>query len=286
MADLIYTAIDRLKAASDMSRAIYQKPLSICYSGGKDSEVLLNLALKAKIPMIVANNHTTADAPETVRHIRKVFHRLEDNGVKVVINYPTYKGKPTSMWDLIPQKLMPPTRLARYCCAELKETYGKDSFVATGVRWDESTKRKSRSIMEIQTAKVANRINLNNDNDEDRRLFENCELKGKRVVNPIIDWKDEDIWDYCISQKIDLNPLYYCGFNRVGCIGCPMAGKAQADEFLKYPKYKQLYIHAFDRMIIERKRREKETEWQSGEEVFHWWVEDGVLPNQIKLEGV
>ena len=83
--DLEHKAIDRLKAASDMSLAIYQKPLSICYSGGKDSEVLLDLAIKAKIPMVVVNNHTTADAPETVRHIRKAFSRLEEKGIKTLI---------------------------------------------------------------------------------------------------------------------------------------------------------------------------------------------------------
>ena len=283
--DLEHTAIDRLKAASDMSLAIYDKPLSICYSGGKDSEVLLDLAIKAKIPMIVAHSHTTADAPETVRHIRTVMHRLEDKGVKTVIAYPTYKGEPISMWKLIPQKLMPPTRLVRYCCATLKETYGKDSFIATGVRWDESTTRKSRSAFEIIGKSKAEAIHLNNDNDESRKLFENCELKAKRVVNPIIDWKDDQIWDYCSAEKLNLNPLYYCGFNRVGCIGCPMASKMQMEEFRRYPKYRQMYVHAFDRMIEERVRRGKDTEWKSGEEVFHWWVDDGVLPGQEKIAG-
>ena len=283
--DLEKIAIDRLRSASDMSLAIYQKPLSICYSGGKDSEVLLDLAIKAKIPMIVAHSHTTADAPETVRHIRKVFNRLEDKGIKTVIAYPTYKGEPTSMWKLIPQKLMPPTRLVRYCCATLKETYGKDSFIATGVRWDESNARKSRAAFELIGKTRADAINLNNDNDESRRLFESCEIKSKRAVNPIIDWKDEQIWDYCSSEKLDLNPLYYCGFNRVGCMGCPMASKMQTEEFRRYPKYKQMYIHAFDRMLTERQRRGKESQWQNGEDVFHWWVEDGVLPGQERLEG-
>lgn len=287
--DLEHTAIDRLKAASDMSLAIYDKPLSICYSGGKDSEVLLDLAIKAKIPMIVANNHTTADAPETVRHIRKALSRLEEKGIKTLINYPTYKGEPTSMWKLIPQKLMPPTRLKRYCCEVLKEGFGKDAFIATGVRWDESNKRKTRAIMELQIGKQKDRINLTNDNDDDRRLFESCELKGSRVVNPIIDWKDEDIWAYCQSEKIDLNPLYYCGFKRVGCVGCALAGtRGMLFEFSIFPQYKQMYMHAFERMIENRKAKGKDdsgTMWETAEGVFHWWVEDGVLPGQEKLEG-
>lgn len=279
------TAIDRLQAASEMSLSLYQKPLSICYSGGKDSEVLLRLAQKSEIPMIVANNHTTADAPETVRHIRKVFHRLECEGERVVVVYPTYKGQPTSMWKLIPQKLLPPIRTQRYCCQILKESYGKGMFIATGVRWAESTKRKNRAIMEIQSRDISKKINLNNDNDEDRRLFENCDLKGQRVVNPIIDWKDDDIWDYCRAEKLDLNPLYYCGFSRVGCIGCPMTGKNMLFEFARYPKYKQLYLHAFERMLSERARRGKESQWENANEVFHWWVGDGVLPGQERLEG-
>ena len=44
MSDLEQTAIERLKAASDMSLRLFEKPLVITYSGGKDSDVLLHLA--------------------------------------------------------------------------------------------------------------------------------------------------------------------------------------------------------------------------------------------------
>ena len=37
MDDLEQTAIERLKAASEMSLMAYQQPLVICISGGKDS---------------------------------------------------------------------------------------------------------------------------------------------------------------------------------------------------------------------------------------------------------
>ena len=46
------------------------------------------------------------------------------------------------MWNLIPKKKMPPTRLVRYCCAELKEASGEGRITITGVRWAESTNRK------------------------------------------------------------------------------------------------------------------------------------------------
>lgn len=63
------------------------------------------------------------------------------------------------------------------------------------------------------------------DNDEKRQLFETCNLKGKMTVNPIVDWSDDDVWDYTHSEHLPINPLYCEGQKRVGCIGCPMAGR-------------------------------------------------------------
>ena len=137
--DLEQTAIERLKMASDMSLRLYKQPMVITYSGGKDSDVLLHLAGKAGIQYEVLHSLTTADAPETVWHVRDTFRHLELAGVKCTIDtHRTPDGGNVTMWNLIPRKLMPPTRLARYCCAELKEGGGKGRWIATGVRWEES----------------------------------------------------------------------------------------------------------------------------------------------------
>ena len=195
------------------------------------------------------------------------------------------------MWNLIPKKLMPPTRTARYCCAELKEGGGKGRFIVTGVRWDESNARKkNRGILEVIASKRENKIVLSNDNDEDRRLFETCQMKGKRVVNPIVDWTTRDVLDFCSENKVRLCPLYANGWRRVGCVGCPIAGTSMRyNEFAQYPTYKKAYIAAFDRMIEERNRRGKmEGEMRfgyTGNDVFHWWMEDGILPGQTVLPG-
>lgn len=201
MMDLEHLAIERLKTASDLSLRYYGQPLVITDSGGKDSSVVKELALRSGIPFEIMNNHTTADAPETVRFVRQEAKRFEELGIKYTINMPTYKGQRVSMWSLIPQKLMPPTRLVRYCCSVLKETGGAGRFIATGVRWDESASRKKkRGIYEKIHADPEKRIILNNDNDDRRMLFENCRLKAERVVNPIIDWKDDDVWDFLKSD--------------------------------------------------------------------------------------
>ena len=136
----------------------------------------------------------------------------------------------------------------------------------------------------------AQNIILNNDNDDRRRLFENCRLKAKRVVNPIIDWADSDVWGFLQDAKVPLNPLYSEGFCRVGCVGCPMAGKKREKEFARWPKYKGMYISAFDRMLEERKRRGKmQGSWRMGTtglDVFNWWMEYDILPGQMNFDEI
>lgn len=297
MNDLEWLAIERLKAASEMSLQHYGQPLIITDSGGKDSSVCKELALRAGIPFEIMHNHTTADAPETVRFVRQEAKRFEDLGIKYTINMPMYKGKRTSMWNLIPQKLMPPTRLIRYCCSVLKETGGAGRFICTGVRWAESASRKnSRGIYE-KNGDTEHRIILNNDNDDRRMLFENCRLKAKRTVNPIIDWTDDDVWGFLgddtqvlcgnynmTKNGIPINPLYDEGWCRVGCVGCPMAGqKGREFQFARFPKYKNLYLLAFRNLLEERANRGKYISWETPMDVFNWWMEYDVLPGQIDL---
>ena len=185
---------------------------------------------------------------------------------------------------------MPPTRLVRYCCAELKETGCANRMIATGVRWAESTKRKDRATYEVIAPKIKDKVRISDekmllsDNDDTRKLFESCQLKAKTVVNPIIDWKNADMWDFIESQHICTNCLYKEGYDRVGCIGCPMAGKRRWREFADFPQYKVAYIKAFDRMLEERKSKGLDTtKWKNGEEVFLWWMEDDNIPGQMAI---
>ena len=282
--DIEQMAIARLKEAAHMSEKYYHAPLIVTTSGGKDSSVCVALAQRAKVNFEVMHNLTTADAPETVWFVRAEFKRLEGLGVKCVTNFPYYKGRRTSMWNLIPQKLMPPTRLVRYCCSVLKEQGGANRYITTGVRWAESVlRKKNRGVQEAGRDLI-----LNNDNDDARRLFERCELKAKAVCNPIIDWTDADVWEYIRAEKIPVNPLYDCGFSRVGCIGCPMSGRrGREKEFAMWPKYRLMYIAAFGRMLKERERRGKlkgNLRWgDTPEEIFYWWMNYDVLPGQVSL---
>ena len=136
-----------------MSKTYYNAPLILCYSGGKDSSVLLHLAERCldSDDFMVQNSHTTVDAPETVRFIREEFKRLQEKGIKTEIVYAKYPdGSPLTMWNLIPKKLMPPTRIVRYCCQYLKEQSTPNRLACLGVRAAESRNRKGRDVFGIR----------------------------------------------------------------------------------------------------------------------------------------
>lgn len=278
--DLEKKAIERIKLASEMSLHHYMQPLICTYSGGKDSDVMLELFKRAEVLFEVINNHTTVDAPPTVYHIKNAFRKLELQGIKCTIQYPKL-----SMWQLIAKKKMPPCRTRRYCCEYLKENTIKKRFIATGVRWDESKNRSKRQEMEPKGKKEAEKIMLLSDNDKKRTLTERCAAKGDMILNPIIDWPTTDIWEYYYGECKTHNPMYReYGYLRVGCVGCPMAGKGRWKEFADFPSYKTAYIRAFEKMLEAIHASGKPTKWKSGEDVFLWWMEDTNIEGQYSME--
>lgn len=104
-------------------------------------------------------------------------------------------------------------------------------------------------------------------------MVEQCYKQSKTVVNPIIDWTDDDVWEFIHEYSVPYCSLYDAGYKRLGCVGCPMSYN-KLKELEKYPKYKQAYIKAFDRIIIKRKAKGLATDFKTGVEVFEWWVSD------------
>lgn len=278
-------AIERLKAFEP------DEPYYLCYSGGKDSDVIRILAQLANVKHELHHNLTSVDAPETVRYVKSI--------PDMHIDIPHDKdGNRVSMWSLIVKKGIPPTRLIRYCCLELKEKGGEGKLKITGVRAAESVARKKNAGMikiigkPKTTQKTAKEfgveyetpskggIVMNMDNSPTRRLVEHCYRTTSTMINPIIDWTDDDVWTFLHHYGCASNPLYQCGKSRIGCIGCPMqSNKKRLQEFEKYPKYKQLYISAFDKMLSTHIDRQNKYSFKSGIDVFNWWV--GIDENQM-----
>lgn len=257
----IEKAVTMLKMFEAKALEMNPEGYYLCFSGGKDSQVIYALAKKANVKFQAYYNVTTVDPPEIVYFIRKAYP-------DVIINRPE-----TTMWELIKQKHYPPTRRMRYCCSELKERGGKGCFVITGVRWAESRNRKKRGFAEVQGQSEA-KVVLNNDNDEKRRQIESCQIKGKRVLNPILDWTDDEVWQFIHTDIRTYCSLYDEGFTRIGCIGCPLASiKQREKELARYPMFKRAYLKAFDRMLSYHKEgRHGSATWKDAEDVYRWWL--------------
>ena len=110
---------------------------------------------------------------------------------------------------------------------------------------------------------------LVNDNEDSRRAVEACYRRRKTVVNPIIDWEDEDVWEFIKTYNVLYCELYDQGYKRLGCIGCPMNTTAAA-ELDRYPKYKDHYLKAFQRMLD---RYTEPASWETPQDVMDWWLQ-------------
>lgn len=208
----------------------------VAFSGGKDSIVILDLVRRAGVQYDAHYNLTTVDPPELVQFIKREYP-------KVRIERPN-----KTMWQLITENGMPPLRQMRYCCRILKERGGDGRFCITGVRAAESRKRAGR------------------------RMVETCnrEGSGKRYLHPVIEWSDSDVWQYIHRNQIKYCALYDEGWKRLGCVMCPNAN--QKKQAKRWPKlaaaYKKACIKAYNKAIKEGKERS----WDSGEEMYHWWI--------------
>lgn len=221
------------------------EPYYLCYSGGKDSDCIRILAELAGVKTDIKHNLTTVDAPETVHYVQKTIGRG---------------------W------------------AESKNR--RDNGGVVKILGKEKTMEKLATENELDFIKTGKGgIVMNNDNSETRRFVEMCYRTTSTMVNPIIDWEDDEVWEFLHYYGCESNPLYQCGQKRIGCIGCPLQGfKGMKDDFLLYPKYRAAYVRAFDKMVIAREQAglTNNGSWRDGESVMRWWVGDD--PNQMTLE--
>lgn len=287
--DKVQIAIDRLKAFEPKDR-----PYWLAFSGGKDSCVILELAKMSGVKFEAHYNVTSVDPPELVRFVKKVHP-------EVSFDIPHDKdGKAISMWSLLKARSIPPTMKARYCCEKLKESSGGGTITITGVRWAESANRKNNQGLITVLGKKAQReeilknaggkngqkrgVVLNDDNNESRRAVEVCFRTHKTLVNPIIDWSDDDVWEFIHKYNVPYCSLYDKGYKRLGCIGCPMDTKTQNKELEEYPKYKEQYIRCFESMFKNRCERGLDNgDWVCGMDIYDWWVSRGKASKQTPI---
>ena len=206
-------AIRLLKSASKAASK-HGQPLEICYSCGKDSEVIPELAKMAGIDYRAIYKVTTIDPPGTIKH-------AIEKGVELVRPKETF-------FQLIRRKGLP-SRKVRFCCQELKE-YKILDYAVVGIRAEESAKRKENYKEPTQC-----------------RIYQNKDEVEQYL--PILNWTNQDVADFIEERGIKCHPLYYDEngrfyvTRRLGCMCCPLASKRKRIiEFQKHPIMVRQYI--------------------------------------------
>lgn len=216
----------------------------LAFSGGKDSIVIYDLAIKAEVKFDAHYNLTGIDPPELVYFIREHYHDI------------AYEKPLLGIWKLVEQKGLP-RRNARFCCEYLKEHSGAGRIVLTGVRWQESWRRKRR------------------------KLFETCRwVKAKSFLHPIIDWTTQEVWEYIRQNNLPYCSLYDQGFKRLGCVLCPMATARQTQrDRERWPKIAEAWYRACERFY--QKGTDGVQRWSTAREMFEWWLSKKATRDQV-----
>lgn len=257
-------SITLLQRAEPMALRMSDKGFFLAFSGGKDSQCLYHIAKEAGVMFEAHYQLTTLDPPELVYFIREHYP-------DVIIDRPKM-----TFLQLCEKKGMLPTRVARFCCAELKECAGAGTVTLIGIRRAESKKRASRNEVEISGRKFSGSLDqFNRTQEVSDQCMARFGKKDKVMIAPIIEWDDKDVWDYIHDRNLAYCKLYDEGWKRIGCLFCPMARKSEQEMAKeRYPKYKAAIIRTIHKI---RNRESGGGMWTTipnltDEQIFDWWT--------------
>lgn len=243
---------ERLAKSYDKENGYY-----LAFSGGKDNQCLYHMAKLAGVQFQAHMNLTSVDPPEVIRFVRKQYPDV-------------LLAKPhDSIYNVAIRKKILPTRRVRWCCEEYKEMAGAGKVTLIGIRKAESVRRAKRNEVEInnrsfsgtldeledyrkqKTAKAKQRKAQKNGegvtivNADGERVLGCIRGKESLLISPIIEWTDKEVWLFLNTLGIAHCELYDQGFNRIGCIICPMSSpKQQAKGMMRWPHVKRNWIKA------------------------------------------
>lgn len=190
------------------------------FSGGKDSVVLKELAIRSGVKFQSYYSATGIDAPEVVKFIKE--HHPD-----VIFKHPK-----ESFFALIPKKGYP-NKWDRWCCDKIKKEQTKNIPLnkrLMGIRAEESMRRASRGII--------------------------SKLGKWTIYKPIFYWLEWEIWDFIELNHLPYCSLYDEGFHRLGCVVCPfISGKNLEKHKSRWPKHYLAFEKAMRKLLCEGKTK-------------------------------
>lgn len=242
---------EKLALAYDSENGFY-----LAFSGGKDSQCLYHVAKFAGVKFKAHMNLTSVDPPEVIHFVKTQYSDVE-----------LIKPKKSIYQAAVDIGILP-TKRVRWCCKEFKESAGAGKVTLIGIRHAESSRRAARQEVEISEKKYSGDIEglegyrkARNANKRGRKPKNNREVTivnadGERtlgcirgqeslLISPIIEWTDDDVWNFLNTIGVAHCELYDQGWHRIGCIGCPMSpAKQKIVENKRWPHVKRNWIKA------------------------------------------
>jgi len=216
----------------------------LAFSGGKDSVVIYDIAVKAGVKFDAHYCVSPIDPPQIYQFIKEYYPDVQWD----------YHAK--GFWRIVDDKGLP-LRHVRWCCQVIKEAGGKERFVVVGNRSVEGTIRRNQAYIERGRIKKQN----------------------KTFVRPILNFTDYDVWQYIRENNLSYCSLYDEGFKRLGCVLCPFSRNIAREE-LYFPKIVNLWKLACNRLVEatkargykDKKGRPVKHKFETGEEMYQWWT--------------
>ncbi|MCX9025668.1 MAG: phosphoadenosine phosphosulfate reductase family protein [Candidatus Methanoperedens sp.] len=179
------------------------RPVTVSYSGGKDSLTTLLLVRDAVPEFDIIFADTGLEFKETVDNVKQTAEEL---------NLPLkIHSSGDSFWQSI-DNFGPPTVEARWCCKVCK--LGAITQVI-------ENNYENECLTFVGQRKYESEIRANSEH-----IWKNPSVGNQIAATPIQNWTALHVWLYLFWKKAKYNPLYEQGFDRIGCWLCPSASMA------------------------------------------------------------